>query len=80
MIEKVRTSSGRQLSALESNIWEVRSSLDEIDEMAHQYPFIRSRMYAAFKKGTEPLRSQCDGALRRIKDYQLQRSRSRRRR
>jgi ATP-dependent protease ClpP protease subunit len=80
MIEKVRTSSGRQLSALESNIWEVRSSLDELDEMAHQYPFMRSRLYASFKKGTEPLRRQCDKALRKIKEYKLQRSRSRRRR
>jgi len=74
-IGKVKQASGYQLSPIAGNIWEVRTTIDDIEYLAEQYDYIADKLYARFPHGLGELKNQCDKALADIKRYKKQRRR-----
>lgn len=74
-IDKVQQASGYQLSPIAGNIWEVRTTIDDLEHLASQYDYLAQRLHSRFPGGMGKLKNQCDKALSDIKRYKKNRRR-----
>ncbi|MDF1553480.1 MAG: hypothetical protein P1P84_10485 [Deferrisomatales bacterium] len=77
-LSRLRQSSGTDYSAIEGNLWEVRDAVDELEQIAEDYPFMGPAVHNTFDIGTGEIKQQFDKAIGELKRYRVQRSRARR--
>jgi hypothetical protein len=65
-IDRLRNATSSR-SAASSTIWSIRKAVDEIDQLASEYPSIRFRVGMQFPGGVDKLRSECDAILDRLR-------------
>ncbi|HSH71388.1 MAG TPA: hypothetical protein VK997_15810, partial [Deferrisomatales bacterium] len=77
-LSRLRQSSGTDYSAIEGNLWEVRDAVDELEQIAQDYPFMGPAVHNTFEISTGEIKQQFDKAIGELKRYRVQRSRARR--
>lgn len=77
-LSRLRQSSGTDYAAIEGNLWEVRDAVDELEQIAADYPFMGPVVSRTFELSTGEIKQKFDQAIGKLNRYRVRRSRARR--
>jgi ClpP class serine protease len=67
-LDEIRQLSGRQVTAFTGDVWAIRKAVDEIEQLAVEYPVIAGKAARQFPSGIGNLKAECDRVIRLIKN------------